>query len=587
MKVTKLSPAAQLAIFANGLARQTGININFAEGMHPSCGVLPDGKMVVNMPAIPSDLSQEDAEKFRGVMLHEVMHYTDTDFSVVRGLSPLEKSLENIFEDIRIERLAAARYPGGQKLLAATVRRLTQEGWFGDPKGDEAAVNVLTGYLLHHMRAEYLGQPLQPQARLWRKALETTFPADVVKGLDAIVHKASSMATTSDAVSLAREVVALLEQAVEEDQDQSQQPEAAENADKQSDDQSQQQGQQQPSSASAPEDPEDGESEGAEGGDSLSPSQEENDGESPIEAEGGVAGLEAVRAVLEASEGEIRETDLSAALGELAETHSKEYLSTARYKDTRLSEAPVDMALYREGRTAAKGLANKLKQLLRGKAPRVSYRSAYTGKRLARQAGVYAAAGTTAPAYRTKDVRGRATGYDVHILVDYSGSMEGESISIAIKSAIALAHGIEDIENVRCAVSGFTQTKLKSGEWVNHFLIKGYGESVRAVVGMCAYNWLSMGYTPLAEGILGAMAYMEERTRDQEQILFVITDGEPDSVASSNKALEQARQAGIRTFGIGICEPSVKSLAFGSSVVINSAEELSTTLFRELRRLLR
>jgi len=102
----------------------------------------------------------------RGFIAHEgVGHIRHTDMAAwsafVRDASPLGKSILNIIEDIRIERLACRVYPGIKRILNETVEALEPEGFFDLPTKPHPA-GVVTGLLLNCLRAEELGQPLDP-----------------------------------------------------------------------------------------------------------------------------------------------------------------------------------------------------------------------------------------------------------------------------------------------------------------------------------------------------------------------------------------------------------------------------------------
>lgn len=102
----------------------------------------------------------------RGFIAHEgVGHIRHTDMAAwsafVRDASPLGKSILNIIEDILIERLACRVYPGIKRILNETVEALEPEGFFDLPTKLHPA-GVVTGLLLNCLRAEELGQPLDP-----------------------------------------------------------------------------------------------------------------------------------------------------------------------------------------------------------------------------------------------------------------------------------------------------------------------------------------------------------------------------------------------------------------------------------------
>lgn len=100
----------------------------------------------------------------RGFIAHEgVGHIRHTDMMAwndfVEHAPPLGRSVLNIIEDIRIERLASLVYPGIRHILHDTVEVLKTEGFFDMPVQLHPA-GVVTGLFLNCLRAEELGQPV-------------------------------------------------------------------------------------------------------------------------------------------------------------------------------------------------------------------------------------------------------------------------------------------------------------------------------------------------------------------------------------------------------------------------------------------
>ena len=148
----------------------------------------------------------------RGFIAHEgVGHIRHTDMAAwsafVRDASPLGKSILNIIEDIRIERLACRVYPGIKRILNETVEALKPEGFFDLPAKPHPA-GVVTGLLLNCMRAEELGQPLDPiPARAMAfKLFGVALRDDILK----IARQGSRGRSTAEAVEATKAILRLL-----------------------------------------------------------------------------------------------------------------------------------------------------------------------------------------------------------------------------------------------------------------------------------------------------------------------------------------------------------------------------------------
>lgn len=82
---------------------------------------------IINLPSLPD--SKEAALLARGYIDHESAHIRFTDFSVKSSTSML-KCLTNILEDIRIEKMMGAKYPGCRSNLKDLAEHLKQQGSF-------------------------------------------------------------------------------------------------------------------------------------------------------------------------------------------------------------------------------------------------------------------------------------------------------------------------------------------------------------------------------------------------------------------------------------------------------------------------
>ena len=168
-----------LPIVAAALGRKFGVRVSVGGG-----AARTDGQ-VIQLPELPSDPALRVLAW--GYLAHEAGHLRYTDFAAYRqgaAEGPLQAALQNILEDVRIERALAVPYPGTRATLAALVGRLVEEGDLEAPRADAHPAAVLAGYLLLALRREVLGQSvLGARAEAAEAVLRQVFPARVVRRL--------------------------------------------------------------------------------------------------------------------------------------------------------------------------------------------------------------------------------------------------------------------------------------------------------------------------------------------------------------------------------------------------------------------
>ena len=91
-------------------------------------GASTDGN-TITLPSFGAgaELSDKQLQLIRGYCDHETAHIQNTDFGHWYSADSRSRRLVNIIEDIRIERLAAATYPGVRDNLAALNAELLHE----------------------------------------------------------------------------------------------------------------------------------------------------------------------------------------------------------------------------------------------------------------------------------------------------------------------------------------------------------------------------------------------------------------------------------------------------------------------------
>jgi cobalamin biosynthesis protein CobT len=196
-----------LPIVAAALGRKFGVTV--AVGGQRAC---TDGT-VIQLPDLPEDPAVRDLAW--GYLAHEAAHVRYTDFGVYRRAAqagPLQAAIQNILEDVRIERALAGPYPGTRATIATVVRRLLEDGDLSAPAADAHPAVVLQAYLLLKLRHQVLGQALlAAEAERAERLLHRVFPASAVTRLDGLLTEVPALESTRETVDLARRIVAMLE----------------------------------------------------------------------------------------------------------------------------------------------------------------------------------------------------------------------------------------------------------------------------------------------------------------------------------------------------------------------------------------
>ncbi len=158
-------------------------------------------------------------ELLEGVIDHLAAgHARHTDFDAydacMKHAGPLKISILGIFEDLRVERLAAEVYPGIARNLARTVELLIPMGFFGLVRniGNARPAQALVEAMLCVGRATLLrGQdaPLKDLARAYDAWARTQCPTLWLHMID-IMQQAWNASSTGEVVSLVDEAMQLL-----------------------------------------------------------------------------------------------------------------------------------------------------------------------------------------------------------------------------------------------------------------------------------------------------------------------------------------------------------------------------------------
>jgi len=159
------------------------------------------------------------------------------------------------------------------------------------------------------------------------------------------------------------------------------------------------------------------------------------------------------------------------------------------------------------------------------------------------------------------------------LLTDRSGSMNPEKMSVALQATFITGEALELLPGVTCAVGAFP--------WGRDLAeLKPFGAKPRAGY----FNIGSSGGTPMAEALLWAGMILTHRP-ERRKIVIPMTDGSPDDIGKTRKAVERLKSCGIEVYGIGILDSSILNWLRESSV-IKQIDELPAALIGLLKEAL-
>ena len=157
----------------------------------------------------------------------------------------------------------------------------------------------------------------------------------------------------------------------------------------------------------------------------------------------------------------------------------------------------------------------------------------------------------------------------VMLLVDSSGSMGYENMLEANKTALGFAKAFQrmgiDIEVNYYGVYKYGQGKNEI------YTAKEFGKKLDVT----KFSVASSGSTPTEEALFYALIRMSNQTQ-QNKIVFLITDGQPDCSGSVQMVHEKLVNAGIKVIPIGLGTRSVQG--FNESVYAKNSEEVNNAL---------
>ena len=544
MNIRKKDIIDCLPLLANALGNKYGIKIQIGGDE-----AMTDGKTIY-LPSISPELDLEAMELVKGYLDHEAAHLRHTDFDILRHsqLDGLSRWIFNAIEDWRVENRLATIFPGCRRHF----RRLIQKMFIEDKdekSGNKKPVFSILNYIL--LTARSWDEPsLNPRRSEIRNFLDNNF-SGLPDELDKLLNKVrGDCPDTARAIRYAKEIAACIQNWEKNGESQKRQAkDSANRREKAMDesDQSQSRGAKHKETCHKEEQNgliaanDQGQEKEQNLADEINDSILKNDPDLPRNLgdvlKEGVNGLKA------------------------ANQDADELVATER---TMLAEyLPIEER--RNGAAICNAMRSRLYGLLQTKTLR---QSAIARKGRLHSSSLYRLIAGSDKIFLAES---RHTGLStaIHILLDCSVSMQGEPINLARKICYFVAKTLESIRGINPAVTLFPASSV--GSTVYPLIRHGQRVSDRFAIS-------AGGDTPLAPAIWWTLQNMLP-LKEKRKIILILTDGVPNSVSATLKALNKCRQLGFEVYGIGIMCRAVEILLLGNSRIIYSLDDLAPAIF--------
>ena len=533
-----------LPLLASVLGNTYGVHVRI--GGSDAC---TDGNMI-QLPSLPVDCGEELLLLVRGFIDHESAHIRYTDFKAFKeaALDAVTKNLFNAIEDWRVENRLAAVFPGCRHNFHELIRRFFVEDATRKRAGEISFALSVLNYVLLTVRSwdvPEVSQPLREEIT----SLDTHFPG-MRQPLDLILAQIrQECPDTSSAIHYARQLAHCLKSWKSPSQEEQNQESGTQTENTSASEKG--------SEASTPEASTHGTSSV---GNSCSPA-----GKTGQDILSGIPSIVDTLPV-----------DMGNWLGKQLEAHAAG--ESGRKVEMAVEGSCEVHLLPDQDREKAVRMATALKARMLGLLQAHTLRHAISGRQGKLETGKLYRLSTGSPRVFQKRARVHKLDTAVHILLDSSGSMHGESIKLAVQACYAVGKALEHLSGISLGITSFPA--YRDGK-IGVFPLVRHGQKTTDRMQMQAH-----GGTPLAEALWWVMRQMLI-LRETRKVVLILTDGVPDDVTQCLQALEALRKTGVEVYGIGMKFDCISSLLPDtSSKVISRFEELSPALFEVLQHAL-
>lgn len=553
-----------------------------------------DGKKIL-LPAMPLECDDALETKAMGFLFHETGHIEFTDTEVFdRCQTAFERHALNVVEDVRMEAVRNATYPGSAAVLAKLAGVVADEGGFGTRESIANAPpqDVLIRAALTRLRQRFLNQPVDGPAALWWERLVPLLGTAGTIKMEALLSTVDQLDTTMDALRLANSIRTLIEDVVEDEPDEApgssgDEPDTDDGDPAQNTGQGESEGQDEASDGETAQSHSGGTSgggsdEGVESSGQASSGPDSGNGKhSPDGGTAISADKDALRQALAAGSDDFSPSDMGEVVGKSLSQEAAKAVNKDRVLFGNDSvPAGTPLAISKRHASGAGELEDVLanSQQLRTRlaaameaTARIKVTPRIHGSRLDSR-GIHKLFTGDHRVFVRKDPA-RKVNTAVQLLLDRSGSMSGNAVQLARKAALAATVGLGQIHGCKVAAAAFPEIEV----------LKTFDEQARGAAGRFVIG--ATGSTPLGPAMIWAASQLVAR-REERKMLVVVTDGQPDNVAQVKQLVSMYAASGVEVIGVGINTTSVKSL-YPVSVVIDSVEALAGALFGVINQRMR
>lgn len=551
-----------LPLVASVLSKKYGVNVHVQGDK-----AYTEGKNIY-IPTLPITSNEQLLCMVRGFIDHESAHIRFTDFGLLKQeqLDPVTFHIFNIIEDWRVENELAKLFPGSQVNLHYLIRHffMHEKQETKEEAEEKSSVSLLLNYMLLTVRSWDVAEIGQTKGVLQtlRLELEPLFQ-ELLDKLDLLFQEIrQNCKGTQGSIYYAKEVVTLLKNYCSEMQEKEQEEKQKEQENQQNQAEQKQK------------DEEEGENDEAE--ESSHESGGNDDAERTKEVS--LSPVEELAELLAGNETG-SEKALPLDLGSLLAENLNQNYSDNQYTATVIGEVDscVVAPMFEEEKQNALTMSIALRARLQGFLQSYVRQESAVGRRGRLHTHSLYRTSVHNPKIFCRESMKRGVNTAVHILLDASGSMDGERLSIARQACFALGKVLSEMKDVNPAITVFPANSENDN---SVYPLMRHGQKLTDVT--VQYG---VGGTPLAPALWWAIREMLF-LKENRKIIFIITDGRPDSCEVTTDALEKAEKFGFEVYGIGIKDTSIKDFLPETSAVIMQPGELVPAVFTMLQNAL-
>ena len=507
-----------LPIVAAALGRQCGVTIHFGADCAKT-----DGE-VIDLPAVTAATADEE-RRILGLLCHESGHVRFTDMKASdRTATPLEFSIDNALEDVRIERLMNGLYPGAEHFFEAahhpTVAELTE-------KPLPATTSIIPLFLLAVAEEQLMNRTwLSPLVNKSRTTILSLVGTDAASELETLALSVKDAQSVKDVQAIRRQIMGVLNRTAKRVR-------------------------------------------------------------KPAVLQPSLSSMVPLKVML-ADVGPVENPlSLSLAFERLTPgqrgtkrtSGPKKLLGSSKVRPT-LGKASVGQQRLTMARQDSSELRSSLLRLVQSK-DRLQRQWLDRGRRLDSRRLARLVTGENRLFIQQMDRRTVSTA--VHVLLDLSGSMGYTGGELALRAALGLIQALESIPRANPALTIFPGTACGRKEYACCTVLE-HGKRLSTLDPRELGSIESFGSTPVIEALITARQALSS-CREKAKAIFLVTDGDVPGTAFKAEIALLAK-AGIRLYGIQIGNDAGITQYLTEAERIHDIADLKTVLFQFAEHLL-